>query len=175
MFRDWRWRGFGWLLALLAIVPVISLQARETADAAPIKILADKVEVDPNTNVSVYSGHVELTQGVMRLTADSLTVSLKDGQLDKLVASGSPARFKTVLEDGRPAVGEAREIEFLALRQRLLLKGDGKLEEGGNSVANDRIVFNLETGNLSAGGEPAKGRVEVTILPANPPASEQPR
>ncbi len=133
---------------------------------APIRIFADQVKVDPNTHISTYSGHVELSQGEMKLTASQVTVYLKDGQLDRLEASGAPARFSTVLEDGKPAVGEARKILFKAAAQRLVLQGDGRLEQGGNRVVNDHIEFDLESGNLTAGGKAARGRVEVTIQPA---------
>ena len=144
-------------------------EATNAADDAklPIKILADQVEVDPNKNISVYSGNVELQQGQMKLTADSLTATVKQGQLDRLEAKGRPARFNSVLSDGRPVLGEASSIDFQAVNEILLLKGDGLLKQGGNSINNGRIEFNLKTGHFNAGGKGAKGRVEVILQPAS--------
>ncbi len=165
------------LLALMSGLPMLVIAQLEDEGAEqsiapanaklPIKILADEVEVDPNKNISIYSGNVELRQGEMSLTSSSLTATVKNGQLDRLEARGNPARFSTVLSDGRPVLGEAASIDFNAAKEILLLKGDGLLKQGGNSVNNDRIEFNLKTGHFSAGGKESKGRVEVILQPAS--------
>lgn len=144
------------------------MQRAPAGDAKlPIKILADQVEVDPNKNISVYSGNVELRQGEMTLIADSLTATVKQGRLDRLEAKGQPARFSATLTDGRPVLGEAASIDFNAAKEVLLLKGDGLLKQGGNQVNNDRIEFNLKTGHFNAGGKGSNGRVEVILQPAS--------
>ncbi|HBS26286.1 MAG TPA: lipopolysaccharide transport periplasmic protein LptA [Gammaproteobacteria bacterium] len=165
------------LLALISGLPMLVIAQLEdenteqnlsaTNAKLPIKILADEVEVDPNNNISVYSGNVELRQGEMSLTADSLTASVKNGQLNRLEARGKPARFSAVLSDGRPVLGEATSIDFKAAKEILVLKGEGLLKQGGNSINNDRIEFNLKTGHFNAGGKESNGRVEVILQPAS--------
>lgn len=136
------------------------------SNSSAVKISADKVEFDRATGSSVYSGNVSLTQGRLSLVANSLEVFTANKRLSRIKARGRPATFSSRLEDGRPVIGEASVVEFDARGEVLTLIGEGKLLQGENSIENDRIVYNLKTDNLRAGGEGSSGRVEVILLPA---------
>ena len=142
------------------------VSAAESPKTEPVKISADMVEVDQKSQSSTYSGNVILRQGDMRLTAETVKVNADRGKLSAIKAMGHPAEFRSVSEDGTPVRGQADVVQFKARAEILLLVGEGKLTQGGNTIENDRIEFNLRTGNLKAGGRQAKGRVEVILQPA---------
>lgn len=142
------------------------VSAAESPTVEAVRISADMVEVDQKTQSSSYSGNVILSQGAMRLTAETVQVNTEDGKLSVIEARGRPARFQSTSEDGTPVQGQADLVTFRARVEVLLLVGDGKLTQGESKIQNDRIEFNLRTGNLKAGGSKAKGRVEVILQPA---------
>lgn len=146
------------LLGLVLFIP--AAQAVE-----PVKILADGVEVNQKTLSSTYSGNVELTQGAMRLSAEKLQVFANKGALQRIEAAGNPARFTAPLQDQSLVTGEASVVNFDSNKGILLLTGNARLTQTGNTIHNDRIEYNLNTGNLKAGGQGSKKRVEVILLP----------
>ena len=152
--------SFALALTLLAL----TTQAAETLQ--PVKILADRVEVNQKTLSSTYRGNVELTQGAMQLKADKLQVFTKNSVLQRLEAEGKPAHFTAPLQDKSLATGEASVVNLNSSKGILLLTGDAKLTQMGNTIHNDRIEYNLNTGNLKAGGKNSKKRVEVILQPS---------
>jgi len=152
--------------ALALTLLALTTQAAEKLQ--PVKILADSVEVNQKTLSSTYRGNVELAQGAMQLKADKLQVFTKKGVLQRLSAAGKPAHFTAPLEDKSLATGEASSINFNASKGILLLTGDAILTQMGNTIHNDRIEYNLKTGNLKAGGKHSKKRVEVILQPSTP-------
>ena len=135
------------------------------AKAPPGNISSDALELDQKAQSTTYSGNVLLTQGQMKLTAESLTVFLRGGKLGSIEAQGSPARFETRLDDGTTVTGEAEQIRFDSAARLLTLIGNGKLTQGRNRIENDFIEYDLNKGNLKAGGNKAKKRVEVIFQP----------
>jgi len=158
-------RRFRCLQALLLTLS-LATTAASAAQGEPVKISADTLELDQKQQSTTYSGNVLLTQGEMRLTADSLTVFVKDGKLGRIEAHGNPARFDSRLKDGTPVSGEAAEIRFDSAAGLLTLIGDGRLTQGQNRIENDHIEYDLNRGNLKAGGKKAKKRVEVIFQPS---------
>ncbi len=150
------------LLSLSLLLPA----AVQAASAPPVKISADSLELDQKAQSTTYSGNVLLTQGEMKLTAESLTVFVTDGKLGSIEARGNPARFDTRLDDGTNVSGEAGKIRFDSSAGLLTLIGSGKLTQGRNRIENDYIEYDLNRGNLKAGGSKAKKRVEVIFQPA---------
>ncbi|MGH7340744.1 MAG: LptA/OstA family protein, partial [Candidatus Rokuibacteriota bacterium] len=45
----------------------------------PIVVISDRLEYDYRTNVVVYRGAVQATQGRLKITSDTLTVTFADG------------------------------------------------------------------------------------------------
>ncbi len=152
-------------LAAAAVPPPARAAQAATARSAPVRILADQAEVDKRSQTSTYSGHVELTQGELRLEANRLVVTAPGGRLQRVEAEGAPARIRAVTADGRPVTGSARRLRYDPVRGELVLLGDGRLTQDGNTIHNDRIVFDLASGRLRAGGEGSGSRVEVILQP----------
>jgi len=152
------------LLISCLLLPLTAVGAVTSSE--PVKISADSLDLDQKSQTTTYSGNVLLTQGKMKLTADSLKVFVSNGKLGKIESHGNPTIFQTVLDDGTTVRGEAKTIIFDSAAGRLTLTGNGKLSQGGNMIENDHITYDLKTGALKAGGKHSKKRVEVIFQPA---------
>ncbi len=152
------------LLALFLSHHSLGQAAPEDKDQ-PIRIQADKVTLDERQAVSTYDGNVVVTQGTMRLTADIVRVFADRNQLDRIVAEGNLVEFFQKTAKGQEVRAEAKQIEYRASDQLVILLGSAKLTQGPNSFASERIEYNTLSAVVNAGDD--SGRVDVIILPAD--------
>mgnify|MGYP000688777413 FL=1 len=82
-----------------------------------------------------------------------------------LSMSGSPVRFRqTPAGDDQPIMGTSSKADYDMNRKLLVLSGDATVQQDGNTVMNDRIVFNLQESVITAGARAnAKKRVETLL------------
>jgi lipopolysaccharide export system protein LptA len=74
----------------------------------PIKLEAGRGQLDQKSGVSVYEGNVVISQGSMRLTADTATIYVKDNSFQKMDATGNPATLRyQPAADKTPSTGSA--------------------------------------------------------------------
>lgn len=163
------WHGA--LLALtlwLGIAPGASALSSDRDQ--PINIRADRVRIDEHKGISEYSGHVELTQGSIVLTADQLTVYQSQGKLQRIEAHGTPARFKQLPDNSRKAIeAYAEQMEYRAGSERLLLTGQARVTQGGNVFSGHTISYDTRRSTVTArkdDSESGGGRVHAIIQPA---------
>ena len=130
----------------------------------PIQIEADGVEIDDGRQMSIYSGNVEVQQGSMRLWADQVTVNHQESrQPSRIVATGSPARYRQLIEKGGNEVkARARRLEYDASSEELVLIGDAELNQGKDSFKSDRILYDRAKAVVK-GGASAQGKQRVRI------------
>lgn len=156
----------GLFIFILALT--LSLLQSSPAHAAPqsaIRINADSVVLDKQSNSSRYTGNVVLMQDDMKLTADSLTVYTRKSRLDRVVAHGNPAVLDSESDNGRSMHGEADSIEYTAKTRTITLTGHARLVQDGNTIQSKRIKYDVASGTLKAGAPKQGGRVEVILLP----------
>jgi lipopolysaccharide export system protein LptA len=159
------------LVAIFAFSWGFGLDAHALPDdqRQPIQIEADAVEIDDGRQMSIYSGNVQVRQGSMRLWADRVTISHKQSrQPSRIVAVGSPARYRQLIERGGAEVkARAERMEYNADSEELLLVGDAHLSQGQDSFASDRILYDRSRAVVK-GGASAQGkeRVRITIDPS---------
>ena len=163
----------------------------------PINIRADSVEYDQNGNRIIYRGSVQVDQGTLRVTAETMTIDLQDGKkVLRIVAEDTPAHYQQQIEvDEEPVRAQALTIIYHTQDERVDLKGDGNLGQEGSTLTGDLIVYDIVAGRVDASatreapvtmvlqpsameksesGEPAAAeptQVESTIEPASAPES----
>ncbi len=154
-------------IALTGFLTLAAAADRDPDSNRPIHIEADSLQVNQKQHHAHYSGHVHVTQGSFELRADTLDVYTRDGRLHKLVATGSPARFKKYDHEKQVWThGEALTITYLIKPQKhLLLQKRARItREKGETLSGERIVYQMQSGTLSAQGTPGK-RVHVVLPP----------
>jgi len=163
--------GCQWARSLLCAgmlaIPVASVAAKLTLPAErPIVVRADAASNDPETNVTVFSGHFELQGTDWPMQADQATVygPLEDPQ--RVLVVGNPARI-WVKHKGvaREVAAQADEIEYTRGLDVLRLRGNARVVEGGRHVLEgDHFEYDLKTNRVRQGGP-----VRISILPKDAP------
>lgn len=133
----------------------------------PIKIDADQVEINEKTEISHYRGNVRLEQGSLKIHAQEMTVMLKNGELQKIIITGNPARFEQIPDNKQELVkSRAQHMEYFAKQQSLLLKNNAEVIQGANHFRGDQIEYDTLSSTVRARkGEGSDTRVHAIIQP----------
>lgn len=158
-------------LFLAAALIVASPASAERADRTkPINLEADTVTLDDIAKLSTYTGNVILTQGTLILRADRVQVTQKNGEVDRVSATGRPVAFRQKL-DGRDEFIEAfaDRLEYNGATGEVELIGQARLRRGQDELRGARISYNTNTEFYRVEGGPAAqtpgGRVRAVIRP----------
>ena len=142
----------------------------------PIAVNADSFLADLNGETGTYSGNVIVTQGNVRLHADTVKVTAPGGRASKMEATG----HVIVDSPSGQAVGDTGVYDVPT--QILRLNGHVVLTKEQNVMRGNALEVAMATGiaRLTAGGEPQvagqpaqpQGRVQALFVPAQrPPAA----
>lgn len=154
------------LLLLPAAVPVRALP--DDRDQ-PIYISSDRAERDERKGTTVYTGDVEVDQGTLHISADSVTILESDDAVSQILATGQPAKMRQKpAVDREPVYARARTIQYEVAGEVLTLVDEASVTQEGTTVTGDRIVYFVREQRVKAsGGGTASGqeRVKVVIPP----------
>ena len=165
----------------------------------PIVVTSDRLEYDYRSNVVVYHGAVQATQGRLKITSDTLTVTFADGKQPDgkgeaktdakadaaapqggIALGGGSARLKEIvaagkvrIEDGTRWATGGRAV-FDQTNRTLVLSEAPVLHDGANEVLGDRVIVYLdEDRSVVEGG---RKRVKAVLYPdREEKTAEQPR
>ncbi|VAW49976.1 hypothetical protein MNBD_GAMMA04-2192 [hydrothermal vent metagenome] len=135
----------------------------------PIHITADHLEVQEKTGISTYTGNVNIQQGSLELTGDTVTIIHPDGQLEMVKAYGAPAQFKRFSQVEQSWInGQANLIQYNTKYKTILLSGDAKvMQPGKHTITGSNIFYDVSKQTLMAkGSKDGHNRVSVTFKPA---------
>jgi len=154
-------------LSLLLILSSTQLSALESDSEQPITIDSNTATYDDTTSTSIYTGNVISIQGSIRVNSDKLVVYMKDGEADKLVFTGKPAKFKqTPDKGGEDIIGEALTGEYYPKKSLLVLIEDATVWQGNATYSSNLIEYDIKTSLVKAGEKSsATKRVHVILQP----------
>ena len=147
-----------------AIAALLLAALAEAAAAQPIEIRADRFEMLIEERTTTYTGNVVATQGSRAITGNELVVRLNENnEIEAMRATGEPARM-TDTANGTPIslAGAALDYDF---DESVVRAGRGILTRGGDTVAAQEIVYNLDTESARAAGDESH-RVTLRLAPA---------
>jgi lipopolysaccharide export system protein LptA len=141
----------------------------------PIVVTSDTLEYDYKSNVVVYRGGVQATQGDVKLRSDTLTVTLGsegrgaeavNGVADRRGGRRGPQEIVAAgnvrIDDGTRWATGGRAVFDQAQRTLVLTEGP-MLHDGSNEVAGDRVIVYLdEDRSVVEGG---RKRVKAVLYP----------
>lgn len=159
--------------------------ALESDANQPIIIDSNTATYDDLKGVSIYTGNVISVQGSIRVQSDKLVVYFIEGEVDKLVFTGKPAKFKQTPNEGAQDItGEALTGEYYPKKNLLVLIDKATVWRETGAYSSDMIVYDLKTSLVKAGEkESTSKRVHVILQPKSKedskteeqsPVSEQP-
>ena len=168
----------GWLpgMALLLSMLPVTCWGLGSDRSQPMHIEADRATLNEKTGNSIYEGNVRVQQGTLVLEGSKMTVQINDNDIDTIILTGSPATWRQ-RPDGKDTDqhAEARRIEYHAAEDRIILLEDARVwQSGAEEFRSDRIVFNLKSNTVNAGGNKPGDRVRITLQPGSKKDKELP-
>jgi lipopolysaccharide export system protein LptA len=166
------------LLSVSLLCAAASTWALRSDKNQPINIQADHgdFQSDSKTNngTGVYTGHVIITQGSIRITADKATLHMLNGEIQTADMIGAPATFQQQPDSGELVHGNAVEITYDQNTNQVDLLGNAHLLQGQRQFTAQVIHYNTSSEHVIANGGKNGGRVHITIPPKetageNPP------
>ncbi len=132
----------------------------------PIHLQADQASYNQRTGVSVYTGHVEVSQGSMYLAAHKATVYFDDqGRFQRVEAVGKPARFRYRPSLGKPVIhGVGDRVVYNAETALVIVTGHAHFTQGRDQFTGQRIRYDLVKDVVHASSGGGK-RIQFTIQP----------
>ena len=149
--------------------------ARHDSDAT-INVSADQFLADLNAKSGTYSGNVVVTQGDIRMHANTVRVSVADGKPDKITATGA-----VVVDSPVSGTATGDSGVYNVADRVVVLSGKVVLTQGKSVMRGTQLSVNLVTGQAKLGAAGAKpgtpggntgGRVQGIFTP--PPRTNSP-
>lgn len=163
-------------IAAAQVMPRLSQDSKQ-----PIEISADKLEVQQQQRLAIFSGNVDARQGEIRLRADTLRVHYADntpGQRNSEAQSISRIdAVGNVFFSSQKETAQGEQGVYDVDRGTVTMSGAVVLTSGESVIRGTRLVMNLNTGTSTmdeaptASGKP--GRVRGLFVPSQAPAPAQ--
>ena len=147
----------------------------------PIRIQADSAELDDRQGVAVYRGDVIITQGTLKITGDTVTITqTASGDIDVFTSVGNLAYYEQ-----KPAVDKdivkayGKTIQYFASNERIVLIDQAKVIQEGNTFEGEKIVYDTKRQIVNAGRANGtsitspRPRIDMVIQPKSKPAEQQ--
>lgn len=152
------------LLAALLLTAAQPCLALSSDRDQPMELEADHANIDDQRGVHIYTGNVIITQGTMRITADHLTVKLRDGDIVEAIALGQPATYRQ-RPDGKEQNVEAKSLrmEYYADKGELILIDQARVWQGRDTFSSQRIHYDIDQDIVNAGD--GQNRVKIILQP----------
>ncbi|WP_028115740.1 lipopolysaccharide transport periplasmic protein LptA [Ferrimonas senticii] len=152
------------LLLALAMTTAIG-HAAEDDFRQPVSVTADRSEGDLQSRTLSYLDNVVVVQGTLKIHADKLTLQSNEAQTEQIfVATGNPATYEQMMDNGLMAEAEASEIRYSVAKRELILTGEAELRQDGSLVKGDRISYNALEQKLTAKGSKQE-QITTIFLP----------
>lgn len=153
------------LLALL-LLAAGSAFARSSDRNQPMTVDSDRNDcVLTDDGQCKFSGNVVIGQGTLDIRASTATAHRRNGEINRIVLTGSPVTLKQQMEDGTPMTANAKQIDYDLVNETLTLIGDFHITSPSGSNTGQKLIYNLRTGAIQGGGDGS--RVRTVIQPRN--------
>lgn len=142
----------------------------------PIQLEASRGQLDQKTGVSIYEGNVAITQGSMRLTADTATIYVKDSSFQRMDATGNPANLRYKPAADKPEIqGTSKRVEYDVASAKVVMTGGVRVVQGQDVFTGDRLEYDLKDDVIRAKGAGENGRIQFTIQPKSQNSGPAPK
>lgn len=147
----------------------------------PIRIQADSAELDDKQGVAVYRGDVIITQGTLKITGDTVTITqTASGDIDVFTSVGNLAYYEQKPAADKEIVkAYGRTIQYFSSNERIVLIDQAKVIQEGNTFEGEKIVYDTQRQIVNAGRATGSNvstprpRIDMIIQPKNKPADQQ--
>lgn len=153
-------------LCMLLALPSLAQALPEDAQQ-PIQITADNARFDEKSGEALYRGNVQIVQGTLRVSGDSLTLKVDaQGNLQTARTLGKQAHYEQKTDPSKGLVkADANEILFDNNTGVITLLGNAVLRQDNANFSGPRIVYSTVRKQIEATGDSTQ-RVQLTFPPS---------
>lgn len=158
----------GFCLAMMLSYTALARAGSDTPATATtdlVYIRADNMKYDMKSGVSSYTGDVHITHSGMELSGDTVTVKQQGEEIEHMTVTGNPARYRQTADNGETIVAESLEMTYSTTRNQLILTDNARLEQAGQIVESQRIIYDTAKEVVIAGQINPQDRVNITLTP----------
>ena len=154
------------VLLLLLALPGLARALPEDAQQ-PVQITADNARFDEKSGEALYRGNVQIVQGTLRVSGDSLTLKVDaKGSLQTARTIGKQAHYEQKTDPAKGLVkADANEIIFDNTTGVITLLGNAVLRQDNANFSGPRIVYSTVRKQIEATGDSSQ-RVQLTFPPS---------
>lgn len=162
------------LTALILVAVASTASAKSTDRSQPMDVNADSTNACFEDNcVTTLEGNVRIRQGTLEVDADRAEIHQQNGDPQRVVLTGGPARLRQVADNGEPTDASAQQIVYTLSDEQMVLTGNVEIVQPRGNLRGETVKYDINTGRLNGGGDGQ--RVSMRILPksATRPAPAQ--
>ncbi len=136
------------IVALSLLAPPAFSQSTESNASLPVEATADNLQVNSQENSAVFSGNAKVIQGILNLTANTITVFFEEEakNISSVDALGS-VKFTNGTE-----TAEASSANFNVATQTILFTGNVILRQAQTVLTGNQLTYNITTGRSKMTG-----------------------
>lgn len=172
------------LIGLLAFLSATHALALPEDRSQPIHIQADSAELDDRTGVAIYRGNVIITQGTLKVTGHTATITRgAGGDIDVMTALGTPAYYEQKPAPNKSIIqAYGLTLQYFIANNRIILIDQAKVIQDGNTFEGEKIIYDTQRQIVNAGRATntpitvPRPRIDMVIQPKNrtPQAGQTP-
>ena len=119
----------------------------------PINVKADSAEMDDKRGVAIYRGDVVITQGTLKITGDTVTITLdNNGDIDVFTSQGKPAYYEQQPAANKQIVqAYGLTIQYFANNENIIIIDQAKVIQQGNTFRGEKIIYDTRREIVTAG------------------------
>lgn len=145
------------LVVFIGIYHGINALEKDSEEA--VYIDSNVATFDDKTGISTYAGNVVTVQGNLKINSDKLVVYLEKNNIEKLVFTGKPMKFRQQLKKGKDEIlGQALVGEYYPKKNQLLLIGNAMVSQGSNQSTSELISYDSKNLLIQAGERYSKSK-----------------
>ncbi len=131
----------------------------------PVYIDSNTASYNEQKSISVYTGNVVTVQGSLHIDSDKLVVYIKGGDIEKMVFTGKPAKFRQLPGKGKEMIyGEGLTGEYYPSKHKLILIEEAVVSQGNNRSASRLIIYDSKNSLIKAGEKSSDNKRVHTVF-----------
>ena len=152
------------LFALTLAAP--NVYALSSDSEQPVYIDSDSQQLDMKSNQVTFIGDVNLKQGSININADKVIVTRNavSGEIEEIQGFGKPATFSQLTDDGKTLYGEADDLHYQLVADKLIMTKNAMLSQDGSIIRGSKITYLIGSQKLVADSGENK-RVSTVLQP----------
>lgn len=153
------------LFALTLAAP--NVYALSSDSEQPVYIDSDSQQLDMKSNQVTFLGDVNLKQGSININADKVIVTRNavNGEIEEIQGFGKPATFSQLTDDGKTLYGEADDLHYQLIADKLIMTKNAMLSQDGSIIRGSKITYQITSQKLVADSDSSE-RVSTVLQPA---------